>query len=578
MLYSFLERDLEDIGGKYCSDRVPRKHRLSPNAELHHLLRHDASVIANVPLEENRCHIHLKLRDDLVPPADITRLTGIGIEEESKIIYLIEEALRQHSAGQAAQDFAPLKAASCTRMIDDICEGNKEEEGKGGIRRRTKPTRKMQVSWRRSKLNETPRVLASQFSGERRSVIPASLATVGIQGIPKRGADSHECIVPGRGEGEVGLRLRHRAAESAPAAARLDMWKQNMITPLKDILVHLLLNGIINFQMGDDNNIKHVYRGVVQSFVSVQEYKKRNNLKLYEDIFEKPYLETCGERYKVEASRLLQECNVGQYLENVWQRLEEERQRCSMFLHESLAAAHQNNLVATDRQLPSPDDLGTSNNSKPPLYTELNDDINESGLRKTGKIVATILKPYLNRATVVCGQTGHLAPKPNGCGSRSVCFWILAWNHYGKYRWLAGFLRDLPFPHPMHSGAALYSLCFTLICSQDLDSAPFQPLSSLYHIYCPLFFNICPLACAGNSFFHQHLLERSGNSCFEHQPPLHRHSVHVDSTLPDSKLCLVVDTQNQYPLVGTDGNWSYQHSLGANVEKQWTMWYGEEGS
>ncbi|XP_063220208.1 cullin-2 isoform X2 [Bacillus rossius redtenbacheri] len=56
---------------------------------------------------------------------------------------------------------------------------------------------------------------------------------------------------------------------------------------------------------------------------------------LYEDIFEKPYLETCGERYKVEASRLLQECNVGQYLENVWQRLEEERQRCSMFLHDS---------------------------------------------------------------------------------------------------------------------------------------------------------------------------------------------------------------------------------------------------
>ncbi|KAJ8866172.1 hypothetical protein PR048_033696 [Dryococelus australis] len=61
--------------------------------------------------------------------------------------------------------------------------------------------------------------VSETLAGERRSVTPASLAPVGSHGIPRREADSHEYIVPGRGEGEVGLQLRLGAAESAPAAA-----------------------------------------------------------------------------------------------------------------------------------------------------------------------------------------------------------------------------------------------------------------------------------------------------------------------------------------------------------------------
>ncbi|KAJ8881011.1 hypothetical protein PR048_017484 [Dryococelus australis] len=42
-------------------------------------------------------------------------------------------------------------------------------------------------------------------------------------------------------------------------------------------------------------------------------------------------------------------------------------------------------------------------------------------------------------------------------------------NRAGRCCWTAGFLGDLPFPPPLHSGAAPYSQCFTHIGSQELD-------------------------------------------------------------------------------------------------------------
>ncbi|KAJ8883348.1 hypothetical protein PR048_015191 [Dryococelus australis] len=73
-----------------------------------------------------------------------------------------------------------------------------------------------------SRRAEAPACLTITFlRRERRSVTPASLAAVGIHGIPRRGKSrGRERIVPGRGEGEVGLRLRRGATESGPAAAR----------------------------------------------------------------------------------------------------------------------------------------------------------------------------------------------------------------------------------------------------------------------------------------------------------------------------------------------------------------------
>jgi len=54
---------------------------------------------------------------------------------------------------------------------------------------------------------------------------------------------------------------------------------------------------------------------------------------LYQEIFEKPFLQASGEHYKREASRLLQECDVSQYMERVTQKLEEETLRSHKFVH-----------------------------------------------------------------------------------------------------------------------------------------------------------------------------------------------------------------------------------------------------
>jgi len=43
-----------------------------------------------------------------------------------------------------------------------------------------------------------------------------------------------------------------------------------------------------------------VIKGVIGSFVSVEEYKKKGTLDLYEDIFEKHFLKATGEHYRHE--------------------------------------------------------------------------------------------------------------------------------------------------------------------------------------------------------------------------------------------------------------------------------------
>lgn len=64
-------------------------------------------------------------------------------------------------------------------------------------------------------------------------------------------------------------------------SAGLEMWKRNMIEPLKDSLVKLLLEGIHQDRIGAPiATSTDIIRGVIHSFVSVQEYKKKASLEV----------------------------------------------------------------------------------------------------------------------------------------------------------------------------------------------------------------------------------------------------------------------------------------------------------
>uniref|UniRef100_A0A4W5S0H5 Cullin 2 n=1 Tax=Hucho hucho TaxID=62062 RepID=A0A4W5S0H5_9TELE len=114
----------------------------------------------------------------------------------------------------------------------------------------------------------------------------------------------------------------------------LDMWRKLMIEPLQAVLIRMLLKEIKNDRCGEDPNQK-VIHGVINSFVHVEQYKKKFPLKFYQEIFEGPFLTKTGEYYKQEASNLLQESNCSQYMEKVLGRLKDEEVRCRKYLHPS---------------------------------------------------------------------------------------------------------------------------------------------------------------------------------------------------------------------------------------------------
>ena len=120
----------------------------------------------------------------------------------------------------------------------------------------------------------------------------------------------------------------------------LHIWKTQMIEPLEKDLVGQLLEGIKYDRKGGATGGSHfqsdatIY-GVIQSLVSVEEYKKKGNLDLYEEIFEKPFLLATGEYYREEAAKLLGEGDISHYMERVIMKIEAENVRSRKFLYPS---------------------------------------------------------------------------------------------------------------------------------------------------------------------------------------------------------------------------------------------------
>lgn len=117
----------------------------------------------------------------------------------------------------------------------------------------------------------------------------------------------------------------------------LDIWRVCMIQSLGTEIVKQILDVIRIDRMGGDISPHNprIIQGIIQSFVQVQDYKKKGNLKLYQELFEAPMLEASGEYYKSEAAMLLQRCTVSEYMKEVLTRLEDEKKRAHKFFHGS---------------------------------------------------------------------------------------------------------------------------------------------------------------------------------------------------------------------------------------------------
>jgi len=117
----------------------------------------------------------------------------------------------------------------------------------------------------------------------------------------------------------------------------LDIWRIFMIHNLGEILVKQILQGIERDRVDNSLTSKDIetIHGVIHSFVVVQDYKKKGNLILYENIFEGKMLEASGEYFKSQASKLLQSCTVSQYMQEVIRILDEENIRAHKFMHMS---------------------------------------------------------------------------------------------------------------------------------------------------------------------------------------------------------------------------------------------------
>lgn len=115
----------------------------------------------------------------------------------------------------------------------------------------------------------------------------------------------------------------------------LDIWRLFMIQYLGESLVKQILQGIERDRLEGNLTSKDIetINGDIHSFVMVQDYKKKGNLKLYENLFETKMLEASGEYFKSQASKLLQSCSVSQYMQEVLRILDEENIRAHKFMH-----------------------------------------------------------------------------------------------------------------------------------------------------------------------------------------------------------------------------------------------------
>ena len=106
-----------------------------------------------------------------------------------------------------------------------------------------------------------------------------------------------------------------------------------MIEPLKNDLLRLLLEAIQCDRTGQSlyNEKSSTIQGVIQSLVSVEEFKKKKTLELYENVFEGPFLEMTGVlQVKSICILVLSLIHINKYVSNSRQEARCLLQECSV--------------------------------------------------------------------------------------------------------------------------------------------------------------------------------------------------------------------------------------------------------
>ena len=75
-----------------------------------------------------------------------------------------------------------------------------------------------------------------------------------------------------------------------------------------------------------------IIHGVINSLVHVEEYKKKSQMKLYEDLFETAFLKETGDYYRQEALKLLDGHTCSQYMAKVRHLRHKSIHRCTFLL------------------------------------------------------------------------------------------------------------------------------------------------------------------------------------------------------------------------------------------------------
>eukprot|EP00123_Amoebidium_parasiticum_P012952 comp21677_c0_seq1/m.30526 comp21677_c0_seq1/g.30526 ORF comp21677_c0_seq1/g.30526 comp21677_c0_seq1/m.30526 type:complete len:741 (-) comp21677_c0_seq1:329-2551(-) len=119
------------------------------------------------------------------------------------------------------------------------------------------------------------------------------------------------------------------------AQLALHIWKVTLLDPpIKKKLVHDILREIHNDRNGEMVT-DSVVQGVIQSFVHMNKFNTKKPEELYQETFERPFLEATAEYYKRESALFLADNDCAAYMRKAEQRLKEEELRSQKFIDPS---------------------------------------------------------------------------------------------------------------------------------------------------------------------------------------------------------------------------------------------------